>query len=54
MDLVGYAEAEGAAREGRSDCVREEEDDAIARTYHNTVFSGNLRQVVRWATNREG
>ena len=52
--LVGYAEAEGAAREGRSASCGEESDDAVARRYHDTVLSGKLRQAVRRSTNREG
>ena len=45
---VGDANAEGAASD------REEEDKAVARSYHDTVLSSNLRQAVRQATNREG
>ena len=32
--LVGDAEAEGAAREGRSAFSAEEEDDAVAQSFH--------------------
>ena len=51
--LVGDVDAEGAAREGRSAFIGEEEDDAVARSFHETVLSGNLRQAVRRATDRE-
>ena len=54
VGLVGDAEAEGAAREGRSDFSGEEEDNAVARSFNKTVLWGKLRQAVRWATNREG
>ena len=54
MGLVGDAKAEGAAREGRATFSGKEEDDAIARSYHDTVLSGKLRQAVRQATDREG
>ena len=46
--LVGNAEAEGAA------CSGEEEDNAVARGFHEKVFSGKLRQVFRQVINREG
>ena len=52
--LVGDAEAKGAAHEGRAAFGGEEEDDAVARSFHETVLSGKLRQAVRWATDREG
>ena len=52
--LVGDSEAEGAAREGRAAFSGKEEDDAVARRFHETVLSGKLRQAVRQATNREG
>ena len=52
--LVGDAEAEGAAREGRATSAGEEEDEAVARSYHDTVLYGMLRQAVCRATNREG
>ena len=45
---------EGAAREGRAAFCGEEEDDAVARSFHETVLSWKLRQAVRWATDREG
>ena len=47
VGLVGDSEAEGAAREGRSASGVEEEDESVASSYHNTVFSGKLRQAVR-------
>ena len=52
--LLGDAEAEGAAREGRAAFSGEEEDDAVARSFHETVLSGKLRQAVPRATDREG
>ena len=52
--LVGYAKAEGAVREGRSAFSGEEEDNAVARSYHDTLLSGKLWLAVRWATKREG
>ena len=52
--LVGDAEAEGASMEGRAASRGEEEDDGIARSYHNTVMSSKLRQSVHWETEREG
>ena len=52
--LVGDAEAEGAAREDRADSGGKEEEDAVARSYHDTVFSGKLWQAVYRATYREG
>ena len=36
--LVGDAEAEGAAREGRAAFRGEEEDNAVARGFHKTVL----------------
>ena len=52
--MVGDADAEGAAMEDRAASGGEDEDEAVARSYHDTVLSGNLRQAVRWSTNREG
>ena len=52
--LVGDAEVEEAAREGRAAFIGEEEDDAVARGFHETVISGKLRQAVCQATDREG
>ena len=54
VGLVGDAEAEGAAREGRAAFSGEEEDNAVARSFQETVLSGKLRQAVRRATDREG
>ena len=50
---VWESEAEGDDREGRASSRGEDEDEAIARSYHDTVLSGKLRQAVHWATNRE-
>ena len=52
--LVGDAKAEGAARKGRATSGSEEEDEAVSRSYHDTVLSGNLWQAVCRATDREG
>ena len=52
--LVGDAEAEGAARDGRAASGGEEEDEAVVRSYHDTVLSGKIRQAVCRAINREG
>ena len=52
--LVGDAEAKGAAREGRAARGGEEEDEAVARSYHDTIFFVKLRQAVCQATDREG
>ena len=51
--LVGKAEAEGAAREGRAAFSSKEEDNTVARSFHKTVLLGKVRQAVRWATDRE-
>ena len=40
--LVGYAEAEGAACEGRAAFSGEEEGEAVARSFHETVLSVKL------------
>ena len=48
------AEAEGATREGRAAIGEEEEYEAVALSYHDTVLSGNLRMSVRQETSREG
>ena len=48
------ANAEGGTREGRASRVVEEEDESVARGYHDTVLSGKLRQFVCLATSREG
>ena len=52
--LVGNAEAEGAAREGRDASCGEEEDEGVVRSFHETVLSGKLQQAVRQATDYEG
>ena len=52
--LVGDAEVEGAAQEGRAASGGKEEDNALARSYHKTLLPGNLCQAVLWATDREG
>ena len=52
--LVGDAESEGAAMESREASVGEEEDEAVARSYYDTVLLGKLRQDVRRTTDREG
>ena len=46
--LVRDAKAEGAAREVRTASGREEEDEAVARSYHDMIWSVNLRYPVRW------
>ena len=53
MGLVGDVEAEGASREGRAASGGDEEDEAVARSYHDTVLSGKLWQSECWATERE-
>ena len=52
--LVGDAEAEGDAREGRAAFSDEGEDDSVARSYHETVLLGKICQAVRRSTDREG
>ena len=52
--VVGDAEAEGDAREVRAASGKEEEDNTAARSYHDTVLLGKLRQAVHQATDREG
>ena len=52
--LVGDAETEGAAQEVRAASSGKERGDAMARSYHDAVLSGKLRQAVRRATDREG
>ena len=54
MGLVGDADAEGAAKEGRAARGGEEEDEAATRSYHDTILSGEISQAVRRATRREG
>ena len=50
--LVGNAEAEGAAREGKAASGGEEKYETLARSYPDTIFSGKLRQPVLRETNR--
>ena len=52
--LVGDTDAEGASREGRAALSGEEEEDAVAQSFHETVLSGKLRQAVRRVIDREG
>ena len=52
--LLGDAKAEGAACDCRAAFIGEEEDNAVARSIHETVLSGKLRQAVRRATDWEG
>ena len=53
VGLVGDAKTEGAKREDKTASVSEEEDDAVARSYHDIIFSGKLWKDVRQATDRE-
>ena len=52
--LIGDSEVEGAVREGRAASGGEEEDEAVAQSYHNMVLSGILSQAVYSETVREG
>ena len=52
--LVRDAKAEGAAREGRASSDGKEEEEAVARSYHNIVFSSKIRKAVHWETDKEG
>ena len=52
--LVGDAEAEGAAREGRATRGGDEEDEVVARIYHDMCLSSKIRKAVPQATYREG
>ena len=52
--LVGDAKAEGAAREGMAAFSGEEDNDAVARGFHETVLLGKLWKALRRATDREG
>ena len=54
MGLVGGTEAEGAVREGRVASGGEEEEEAKARSYHDTVLSSKLQQAIRQEAYREG
>ena len=42
--LVGDTGAEGATREGRAAFSVEEEEDAVARGFHETVLLAKLRR----------
>ena len=52
--MVGDAEAKGDAREGRAASGEEEEDEAVARSYHEKMCSGKLRQDCCRSTDRKG
>ena len=52
--LVGDAEAEVAAQEGRAASGGKEEDKSLAQSYHNNMLSRNLRKAVHQVTDREG
>ena len=54
MGLVGGEEAGMTYREVRSASRGEEEDEAMARSYHDTALSSKLSQAVRGATDRGG
>ena len=45
--LVRDAGVEGAAQEVRVASGGEEEDEAVARSFHETLLSGKLRQAIR-------
>ena len=51
--LVRDAQVEGATKEGRAASGGDEEEKAVARSYHDTVLSGMLRKDVRQAANME-
>ena len=50
--LVGDAKAERATQEVRAASGGEEEDEAVAWSYHDTVLDGKLRKDFRQATDR--
>ena len=52
VGLVGDAKGDGAAQEGRAASVGEEEENAVARSFHKAVLSVKLWQAVHQATNR--
>ena len=52
--LVRDTEEEGAALEGTAANGKEENDEAISLSCHDTVLSGKLRQAVCRATDKEG
>ena len=49
--LVGDAEAEEASQEGRATFSGKEDDDVVARSFHEIVLLGKLHQDVHQATN---
>ena len=49
---MGDSEEEGATRESRAASGVEEDEEVIARSYHDTVLSGKLSQAVHRAINR--
>ena len=53
LGLVGDAKSEGAAQEGRAASGGEEENETVARSFHETVLSRKLQQAVRRAANQE-
>ena len=52
--LVGDAKSEGSSRDVRAASRGEKEDKNMARSYHETMLLGKLRQAVCRATNTEG
>ena len=54
VGLLGDAKAGKYSREDRAANGGEEEDDTIARSYHDNILSGKLRQAVLQATDWEG
>ena len=52
--LVWYAKAEGSTRKGRAASGGVEEENAVAKSYHDRVLSGKLRQAFCQTTTREG
>ena len=52
--LMGDAEAEGAAREGRAASDRDNQEKSKAWSYHDTVLFGKLQQAVRRTNGRDG
>ena len=51
--MVGDNDAEGSDREVRAASGGEEENDVVARSYHDTLLFVKLRQAVRQTTNKE-
>ena len=54
MGLMGDSKAEGADQEGRAALSGEEEDDAVAQVFHETLLSGKLWKAVQQANEGEG